>query len=148
MQFYSNKSFVPRIKIPPEILEQQKQKTLEPEQDLSYEEEGDNFPFIDYDEYDAQVFKLPTRNAPQLGLGRSTRGKEIREPKRHPQTIMEAKLSHQPRTRHTSDNVSRLPVEKPDKKPTLGLSSAVSIISKSCSGGDLSSSLGCYTTAG
>ena len=55
MQFYSNKSFVPRIKIPPEILEQLKNKTPEPEQDLSYEEEEDNFPFVDYDEYDAQV---------------------------------------------------------------------------------------------
>ena len=61
---------------------------------------------------------------------------------------MEAKLSHRPRTRHTSDNVSRLPVEKLDMKPTLGVSPAVSIMSKSSSGGDLSSSLGCYATAG
>ena len=35
---------------------------------LSYEEESDNFPFVDYDGYDAQVFKLPARNAPHLGL--------------------------------------------------------------------------------
>ena len=95
-----------------------------------------------------QVFKLPTRNAPQLGLGRSSRGKENREPKRHPQTYMEAKLGHRPRTRHTSDNISQLPVEKLDKKPALGVSPAVSIMSKSSSGGDLSASLGCYTTAG
>lgn len=29
----------------------------------SYGSDDENFPFVDYDEYDAQVFKLPTRNA-------------------------------------------------------------------------------------
>ena len=61
---------------------------------------------------------------------------------------MEAKLSHRPRTRHTSDNVSRLPVEKTDKKSQLGTSPAISIMSKSSSGGDLSSSLGVFTILG
>ena len=62
---------------------------------------------------------------------------------------MEAKLSHIPRTRHTSDNVSRLPTEKTERKPLqLGTSPAISILSKSCSGGDLSTSLGVFTILG
>ena len=74
--------------------------------------------------------------------------RDARKP-HHPQTFMEAKLSHIPRTRHTSDNVSRLPTEKTERKPLqLGTSPAISILSKSCSGGDLSTSLGVFTILG
>lgn len=31
--------------------------------DLSYGSDDENFPFVDYDEYDAQVFKQPNRGA-------------------------------------------------------------------------------------
>ena len=84
-------------------------------------------------------------------LGRNDRGKDVRDARKphHPQTFMEAKLSHIPRTRHTSDNVSRLPTEKTERKPLqLGTSPAISILSKSCSGGDLSTSLGVFTILG
>jgi len=36
--------------------------------DLSYGSDDENFPFVDYDEYDAQVFKLPNRNLTMLRL--------------------------------------------------------------------------------
>ncbi|XP_060555482.1 GATOR1 complex protein DEPDC5-like, partial [Ruditapes philippinarum] len=142
IQFYSNKTFVPRIKIPPEIFDKKKQKEAVVEQELSYGSDDDNFPFVDYDEYDAQVFKLPSRNISSLRKASSTKGPKSDIRKQNPQTFLEAKLFHIPRTRHTSDDVSLLPVQKPDLK--LGTSPEMSIPSVSSSGDDLSSSLGCY----
>ncbi|XP_053383864.1 GATOR complex protein Iml1-like [Mercenaria mercenaria] len=148
IQFYSNKTFVPRIKIPPEIFDKKKQKETVVEQDLSYGSEDDNFPFVDYDEYDAQVFKLPNRNISLTSYRNASSSQRHKSDKydvskkQPPQTFMEAKLFHIPRTRHISDDVSLLPVEKPDLK--LGTSPVVSIPSNSSSGDNLSSSLGCF----
>lgn len=145
IQFYTNKTFVPRIKIPPEIFDKKKQKETAVEQDLSYNSDDDNF-FIDYDEYDAQVFKLPNRSLSLTGSRKATSSLKRRSErqelvkKHHPQTVLEAKLFHIPRTRHISDDVSLLPVEKTDLLP--GTSPSVSIPSRSSSGDNLSSSSG------
>lgn len=66
--------------------------------------------------------------------------------KQNAQTFLEAKLFHIPRTRHISDDVSLLPVEKPDVKHST--SPEMSIPSVSSSGDDLSSSLGRYPIFG
>ncbi|KAJ8312500.1 hypothetical protein KUTeg_009873 [Tegillarca granosa] len=60
-------SFIPRIKPPPEIFEK-KPKSKEREFcTSSYDSDDNNFPFVDYDEYDSQVFKLPAPNFPRDG---------------------------------------------------------------------------------
>ncbi|XP_052798952.1 GATOR complex protein Iml1-like isoform X2 [Mya arenaria] len=151
IQFYSNKTFVPRIKIPPEIFEMKKVKELPREQDnLSCGSDDDNFPFVDYDEYDAQVFKLPAKNVPMMTYGRSNKfGKKQRSERNMdqvPHTVLEAKMLRAKRHRTISDNISSLPVEKTE---TTLVSKAMSIPSQSSSGyDDISTSIGCYPAIG
>lgn len=146
IQFYSNKTFVPRIKIPPEVLDKRKQKEFDVHQDLPYSSDDDNFPFVEYEEYDGQIFKLPNRNALNLGYNSYNSGHRLHrlDSRKQPQTFLEEKQFHIPRTRHISDDISCLPVDKSDKKSCSGTSSSLSIPSRSSSGEDLSSSLGCY----
>ncbi|XP_052240462.1 GATOR complex protein Iml1-like isoform X2 [Dreissena polymorpha] len=150
IQFYSNKTFVPRIKIPPEIFEKQEKKEAPPEQEIPYNTEEDNFPIVDYDEYDAQVWKLPkTVNSISYGKkNRSyhqSRAERFSSQSRPPQTFVEARLMHSARTRTISDNISCLPVEK---KPEVDVMQAISFPSSSSTGDDLSTSVGCYPVHG
>ena len=70
---------------------------------------------------------------------------------RQPRTFAEAKQAHRPRTRHTSDDISGLALEKKkDRKASIGSSSAITIpvMGKSMSGEDLVSSVGCFPVRG
>ncbi|CAL1534400.1 unnamed protein product [Lymnaea stagnalis] len=105
---HQQSSFVPRIKPPPALLKEleapkQDKKSLLPPKDSSND---DNIPFVDYDEYDAQVFKLSS--------GAMSRTFSIRGAGAHanssrpalPKTFVEARRRLRPRQRHTSDDLS------------------------------------------
>ncbi|KAK3608532.1 hypothetical protein CHS0354_010391 [Potamilus streckersoni] len=149
-QSYCNRTFVPRIKLPPQMLEKRndvkKTKTETGLLAASSCESDDNFTFVDYDEFDAQVFKLPAKTIPSLGFVRSTSLYQHTQHggKKHPRTLKEARLMHTPRSRHVSDDTCMFMLEKSERKSGLATSSAISIPSQSSSGDDLSSSLGCY----
>ncbi|XP_050411212.1 GATOR complex protein Iml1 isoform X2 [Patella vulgata] len=64
---FKNMSFIPRIKPPQEYLDllAEKPKLKACRTPSNFEDDDDSFPFMEYDEYDAQVFKLPSRNNPR-----------------------------------------------------------------------------------
>ncbi|PVD31681.1 hypothetical protein C0Q70_07099 [Pomacea canaliculata] len=137
--FYTSKSqiqnqqsakFIPRIKPPPEFV-----KFL-----LKTEgREDNNFPFVDYDEYDAQVFKLPSRMFQRTSRSASCFTSRLAA-KHH--TFAEARRMCGPRTRHVSDDFMGVTVDSSDKKTKMS-SSAIAIPSTLTSP-DTSYSVGCY----
>lgn len=142
--FYTSKShllgsetFIPRIK-PPKILEDLKPKTKEDLYSSSYDSD-DDFTLIDYDEYDAQVFKLPSRGIPRVGKASSF----YSSLKRRPATVAEAKKSRKPRTRYISDDFSGLLAENAPRNATSA-SSAISIPARGMSGADTGSPIISY----
>lgn len=146
---HMNSPFVPRIKPPPALLKELEEgpktekKSLLHRKDDSHET---NIPFVDYDEYDAQVFKLPSgtipprtftaRKDPLVMSGLVMRGSA------HPKTFAEAKRTRVPRTRHISDEVCAYSFDRreADKEKTA----AITIPSRQNSNDDLSISFGCY----
>ncbi|KAL5017610.1 hypothetical protein ScPMuIL_007199 [Solemya velum] len=127
-------SFIPRIKPPPELVLMYSAS--------SYESDDDNFPFIDYDEYDAQVFKMPAPNFPKVG---SVSFYGPRSVKKKAMSFSESKQSHGSRARHISDDFPSLSSEKGESKGSSGSSPAISIPSLSaCTGDEICNSVGCY----
>ncbi|KAK3094846.1 hypothetical protein FSP39_006992 [Pinctada imbricata] len=137
--------FIPRIKPPPQMfVKKKKPKEKEFVPRPPSDSEDDNFPFTDYDEYDAQVWKLPMPNYPRFG---KSDGFYHTSTRRQPRTFAEAKQLHRPRTRHTSDEVAAFTVEKKKERKSVAISSsAITIpsVAKSMSGEDLVSSVGCF----
>ncbi|KAK0060072.1 DEP domain-containing protein 5 [Biomphalaria pfeifferi] len=120
-------AFVPRIKPPPALM-----KELEDMQGFSLkscfsprESSDDNIPFVDYDEYDAQVFKLPSgmasRNTVRLKRGASSRSSGRGT---IPKTFEEARQRLKPRDRHQSDDVSVYFCDHPPSSPPITIPSA------------------------
>ena len=65
---HMNSSFVPRIKPPPELLKELEEGPKLPKKSLIPRKDDcndDNIPFVDYDAYDADVFKLPSGTMPR-----------------------------------------------------------------------------------
>lgn len=147
--FYTSKShllgsettFIPRIK-PPKILEDLKPKSKEDLYSSSYDSD-DDFALIDYDEYDAQVFKLPSRGIPRVGKASSF----FNSLKRRPTTVAEAKKSRKPRTRYISDDFSGLLAENAPKNVSSIASSAISIPARGISITDTGSPVVSYPFA-
>ncbi|XP_005093712.1 GATOR complex protein Iml1 isoform X2 [Aplysia californica] len=143
---HMNSSFVPRIKPPPALLKELEEgpkhvkKNLLPRKDDSND---DNIPFVDYDEYDAQVFKLPSGTAPRTYSARGTTLNNIfnRGPAL-PKTFSEARQRLRPRQRHISDEVSAYMNDH--KEPGKDTSAAISIPGHRASHDDMSFSFGCY----
>ncbi|XP_069135041.1 LOW QUALITY PROTEIN: GATOR complex protein Iml1-like [Argopecten irradians] len=135
IQAHLHGNFIPRIK-PPQLITEKKSKSKErvtgfpAYQRNSTATDNDNFPFVDYDEYDAQVFKLPTHNYPQPGRMKK---KKI---KKEPQTYMEAKKAHRGRIRRSSDDMLLDRVLTADR--TEG---GIAIPVRSSSGDEISSSV-------
>ncbi|XP_048241324.1 GATOR complex protein Iml1-like isoform X1 [Haliotis rufescens] len=145
IQTHFNSSFVPRIKPPPEVLEF---LAKEPENNeialvnTSNDADDDKFPFVDYDEYDAQVFKLPSRTAPRAVSGRSSSFYGTHARRRNCKSTTDAGQGMPgSRIRHISDDFMEHCADKVVKKSS---SSAVGIPSRSLMGEDLSQSAGCY----
>ncbi|KAK6967840.1 DEP domain-containing protein 5 [Biomphalaria glabrata] len=120
-------AFVPRIKPPPALM-----KELEDMQGFSLkscfsprESSDDNIPFVDYDEYDAQVFKLPSgmasRNTVSLKRGASSHSSGRGT---IPKTFEEARQRLKPRDRHQSDDVSVYFCDHPPSSPPITIPSA------------------------
>ncbi|XP_059170420.1 GATOR complex protein Iml1-like [Physella acuta] len=120
---HMNLPFVPRIKPDPALLKElkeieekphvQEKNVLPPKNNTSND---DNIPFVDYDEYDLNVFKLPSRT---LLRTFSTKGNSQYE---MPKTFAEAKQNLQPRQRHQSDEVSQFRNGRPEKDSSYGMS--------------------------
>ncbi|XP_041349030.1 GATOR complex protein Iml1-like isoform X2 [Gigantopelta aegis] len=193
IEMHNNSSFVPRIKPPPELLQRLAEKSNDPVKDTipqtSYDSDDDKFPFVDYKEYDSQIFKLPSRNSTRVSFSQSSNLYSTHGVKRHPKTLAEARQQHRPRTRNLSDefvsqtseiveegtskdmswiksNSSVLHVSSNGSLSQMTsnscisqatgnscisqatgnscISPAVSIPSRSSSGDDISSSVGCY----
>ncbi|CAH1800397.1 unnamed protein product [Owenia fusiformis] len=118
LQLQLNSKFVPRTKPTP-------LNHSEPERDIKlfsnkntqyFNNEDQNFPFMDYDEYDSKIFFKPnTQSNVKLGT------REIRSSpavnKRLPHSISEARRYHIPRTRHISDEFSFHSRETREKSP-------------------------------
>ncbi|XP_021373105.1 DEP domain-containing protein 5-like isoform X1 [Mizuhopecten yessoensis] len=133
IQAHLHGSFIPRIKPPQQI--EKKSKSKDRVADFpaypppSTSTDNDNFPFMDYDEYDAQVFKLPTRNYSLIGMKK-------KKTKKQPQTYMEAKKAHKGRIRRSSDDMLLERVLTSDR-----MDGAISIPVRSSSGDEISSSV-------
>ncbi|XP_062606005.1 GATOR1 complex protein DEPDC5-like isoform X1 [Saccostrea cucullata] len=135
-------SFIPRIKPPPEFYEDQRRPSerkliARPQNNQTEDEDSRNFPFVDYDEYDAQIWKLPTPNSTRFGSLKSPY-----HSRRQPQTLAEAKQIKKPRKRNVSDDYPSVMVEKGERRgsPAINIPS----LARSSSTEDLSSSVGCY----
>ncbi|XP_076434609.1 GATOR1 complex protein DEPDC5-like [Babylonia areolata] len=145
IQNQQNATFVPRIKPPPEfmkMMERKKPKTVSlvaPQ--WKTESDDDNFPFVNYDEFDAQVFKLPSRTSYRSVRSASCYGLKGSGMKHLPQTFAEARRACGPRTRHISDDVLPRHTDSSDKKSKGMSSSAISIPSVPCLVEDMSSSV-------
>ncbi|KAH9502461.1 GATOR complex protein depdc5 [Bulinus truncatus] len=137
-------AFLPRIKPPPAMMKELDEiqnyplKSCFPPQESS----DDNIPFVDYDEYDAQVFKLPS--GPTSRIISTKRGGATHSSARGtvPKTFAEARQMLKPRDRHISDNVS---VYLNDHEESTA---AVSIPSTGSSHDDMSYSFGCLRIPG
>ncbi|BFZ18365.1 hypothetical protein BsWGS_21405 [Bradybaena similaris] len=145
---HMNSPFVPRIKPPVALLKELKdleewpklpQKNLLP---TKYDSNEDNIPFVDYDEYDAQVFKLPVGTMPRTFSVRGTSSAGISRGPALPKTFGEAKQRLKPRTRHTSDELAVYHNNNND--PPKDNSKAILIPSKVGSHDDMSYSFGWY----
>ncbi|XP_064646189.1 GATOR1 complex protein DEPDC5-like [Lineus longissimus] len=66
------------------------------------EQSHDNFPFVDYDEYDSNTFKLPSKVASMTQV--KNRSSSAAVSKFIPQSFQEALSQHRPRTRTISDD--------------------------------------------
>ncbi|XP_056008596.1 GATOR complex protein DEPDC5-like isoform X2 [Ostrea edulis] len=132
-------SFIPRIKPPPEFFEAQRRpgdrKLIAHSPNQS--EDEDNFPFVDYDEYDAQIWKLPTPNSTRFGSLKSPY-----HARREPQTLAEAKQIKKPRKRNVSDEYSSFVIEKGERRGSPAIN--IPTLARSSSTEDVSSSVGCY----
>ncbi|XP_060075901.1 GATOR complex protein Iml1-like isoform X2 [Ylistrum balloti] len=134
IQAHLHGSFIPRIK-PPQQAKEKKSKSKDRVADFpvytpsSTTADNDNFPFVDYDEYDAQVFKLPTHNFSLTGMKK-------KKAKKEPQTYMEAKKAHKGRIRRSSDDILLERVLTADR-----MDGAISIPVRSNSGDEISSSV-------
>ncbi|KAK7490654.1 hypothetical protein BaRGS_00018071 [Batillaria attramentaria] len=149
IQRQQNAKFVPRIKPPPEFLkmmEKNPPKLGDTATPFRVEGSGDdgNFPFVDYDEYDAQVFKLPSRTYNRslrsvscFGLKGASAGRRL------PRTFAEARQMVGPRTRHVSDEPVGAVRDSPSKKANMS-SSAIAIPATHSTMEDMSYSVGCY----
>ncbi|XP_052074227.1 GATOR complex protein Iml1-like isoform X2 [Mytilus californianus] len=136
-------SFVPRIKPPPEIFKpkpKSKERTELIHSPQSVHNDEDNFPFVDYDEYDAQIFKVPV---PSFGLGERKRIIRYQSNKNTISTLAEAKRLRRPRDRHISDDFAGLALEKSEGRSQGTRSPAINI-PRSPSGEEVAYSVGCY----
>ncbi|GAB1599295.1 GATOR complex protein Iml1-like isoform X1 [Argonauta hians] len=128
----SESTFIPRIK-PPKIpghlphggncasvLEDIKMKSKDDVYSSSYYSDND-FTFIDYDGYDAQVFKFPSRGIPRT----SKCSAQFSSLRKKPTTVAEVKKNRKPRTRYISDDFSGLFTENTPK--STATSPAISI---------------------
>ncbi|XP_064612475.1 LOW QUALITY PROTEIN: GATOR1 complex protein DEPDC5-like [Liolophura sinensis] len=163
VQCLANSTFVPRIKPPPEVKEallrgkskEQPKCKKKKEADKIFSsppyinENEENFQFIDYDEYDAQVFKIPSRPMRRGGFHNWTTGSNLCTAstiRKQPKTLAEAKKQRQPRDRHISDNFSDRQRAMSEEKhsPTA----AIGIPHRHDSRESASSSVGCYPILG
>nr|XP_011413842.2 GATOR complex protein DEPDC5 isoform X3 [Crassostrea gigas] len=133
-------SFIPRIKPPPEFNETQRRpserKLLAHSPNKQIQDEN-NIPFVDYDEYDAQIWKLPTPNSTRFGSLKFSY-----QTRRQPQTMAEAKQIKKPRKRNVSDDYPSMAVEKGERRGSPAIN--IPTLSRSSSSEDISSSVGCY----
>ncbi|XP_070204272.1 GATOR complex protein Iml1-like isoform X2 [Littorina saxatilis] len=147
IQNQQNAAFVPRIKPPPEFMKMMEKSppTILDMVKSQYRADGDddNFPFVDYDEYDAQVFKLPSRTPNRSLRSASCYGLKCGNTRRMPQSFSEARRMCGPRTRHISEDVMALAPESSEKKSKIS-SSAISIPSPTSIMDDVPNSVGCY----
>ncbi|CAG5135776.1 unnamed protein product, partial [Candidula unifasciata] len=143
---HMNSPFVPRIKPPLALLKELKEleeRPKLPQKNMlpTKYDSNDNIPFVDYDEYDAQVFKLPVGTMPRTFSVRGTSSAGISRSPALPKTFVEAKQKLKPRTRHTSDELAMY--RSSDESPKNN-SQAILIPSKVGSHDDMSYSFGCY----
>ncbi|GFO09932.1 dep domain-containing protein 5, partial [Plakobranchus ocellatus] len=145
---HMNSPFVPRIKPPPALLKELEEGPKDEEKSLLRRNDDGhdtNIPFVDYDEYDAQVFKLPSGTMPRTF---TTRGRNVHantvglRGSALPTTFAEAKRRLVPRTRHISDEVCAYGNDRRDSGKDR--SAAITIPSRGKSHDDMSVSFGCY----
>ncbi|RUS89768.1 hypothetical protein EGW08_002471, partial [Elysia chlorotica] len=143
---HMNSPFVPRIKPPPALVSSLVSFSLPYLLHRNDDSHETNIPFVDYDEYDAQVFKLPSGTIPPRPLkdpfssALGPRGSAL------PKTFAEAKRTRVPRTRHISDEVCAYNFDRRDADKEK--SPAITIPSRQNSSDDLSLSFGCYPIQG
>ncbi|ESO91451.1 hypothetical protein LOTGIDRAFT_153895 [Lottia gigantea] len=143
-----NLSFIPRIKPPQEYLDHLDENPNGRvfRTPSNFEDEDENFPFMDYDEYDSQVFKLSSRNNPRNLQGKSNSFYHGNRQKIKGKTLAEIRQSRRAasvRTRYRSDDFEGLYLIDKHPKPIKTSSAAISIPVGSF-GDDIASSVGCY----
>ncbi|XP_013383589.1 GATOR complex protein DEPDC5 [Lingula anatina] len=139
IQTTSSLSFVPRIKLAKMKPNVKDKEDIENIVD-GMSEEDDRLPFVDYDEYDAQVFKLPNSRT-RTPKSRNTRSAAslYSSARKTPQSLNEAMAIKRPRNRTISDDVSGL---LSDDQSVGKRSPAIGIPGKVKSADLLSTSLG------
>nr|XP_022339565.1 GATOR complex protein DEPDC5-like isoform X4 [Crassostrea virginica] len=133
-------SFIPRIKPPPQFYESQRrpsERKLLARSPNNETMDENNIPFVDYDEYDALIWKLPTPNSSRFGSLKFSY-----HTRRQPQTLAEAKQVKKPRKRNVSDDYPSVMLEKGEKRGSPAIN--IPNMARSSSSEDLSSSVGCY----
>lgn len=144
VQISSKSSFVPRIKLASKVPVNDKENNAAGLIRNSMMEEDTNLPFIDYDEYDRQVFKLPSTKMTlksARGKYRSSTIQSYALAKGMPTTFEEAKRKCQPRKRCVSDEfVALLDTDKHNQNRKS--SAAIGIPGKTNSADYMSCSLG------